>query len=194
MSSGQKIPLEIALEYGNRFMDKIKPHILKGEIAGSIRRQCKAVGDIEIVCVENKENPLSNLFVPGYPGMVKNGERMKSFKYPNKGLSFELYIAQPHDYGRILAIRTGSSFFSHHQLATAWNRRGFCGTVDGLRKKSECDHKGKIWKIKPEYKDNPTLPPVFETEIDFFNFLQIEWVLPIDRNWVSDKKELNYSL
>jgi len=106
----------------------------------------------------------------------------------------ELYITKLEDYGRILAIRTGSSAYSHIELALRWNRMGWCGTEDGLRRKSECIHKGNIWKIKPEYKNCPTLPPIFDTEEKFFDFLAIKWIEPAKRSWVSKHAEMNYSV
>jgi len=193
MSSGEKIKLEKAMNIARRFLALIEPFTQKCEIAGSVRRLNKEVGDIEIVCIENPFNSLDNLFHDKYPGLVVNGPRLKRFKYPNDKVQIELYIAQPHDYGRILAIRTGSSAYSHIKLAITWNRRGWCGTADGLRRKSECEKKGSQWKLKPEYKKlGCTKPPHFNTEYDFFNFLGIPWIPPEQRNWTSKHNELNY--
>lgn len=194
MSKGSKIPLAKASGIALRFLEHIKAYTVKAEIAGSVRRQNKFVGDVEIVCVENPLNSLNNLFYKGYPGLVVNGERLKRFKYPKQNIQIELYIARGYDYGRILAIRTGSSAFSHIKLATTWNRIGWAGTPDGLRRKKECIKKGSTWKIKDEYKGNPTKPPVFNTEYDFFNFLGIPWIPPQERNWTSQHDALNYSV
>jgi DNA polymerase/3'-5' exonuclease PolX len=191
MSNNPKIPKAKAMQYAMRFIKLIEPHVIKSEIAGSIRREQPMVSDIEIVCLEDMNNPLKNLFHKGFKGMVKNGDRFKQFKYPE--VSIDLFIAQPHDYGRILAIRTGSSVFSHLKLAVTWNRLGFAGTSDGLRRKKECEKKGTKWVLKEEYKDNPTLPPVFNTEVDFFDFLGIEWVAPKYRNWTSENNRINYA-
>jgi DNA polymerase/3'-5' exonuclease PolX len=194
MSTGPKIPLSKAYSVANRFLKLIDPYVEKAEIAGSVRRKCKMVGDIEIVCVENHFNGLDNIFHAEYPGIVVNGSRLKRFKYPKDRIQIELYIAQPYDYGRILAIRTGSSSFSHIKLAITWNRLGWCGTEQGLRRKKECDKKGSRWVLKPEYqKTNCIKPPVFDTEADFFEFLQIPWIPPEQRNWTSEHNNLNYS-
>lgn len=192
MSSGEKIKLEKAMNVARRFLALIEPFCDYGEIAGSVRRGCKEVGDIEVVVVENAFNSLDNLFHDKYPGMVVNGKRLKRFKYPKDKIQVELYIAQRHDYGRILAIRTGSSAFSHIKLAITWNRLGWCGTEWGLRRKSECIKKGSKWTVKPEFKGMETKPPVFATEVDFFNFLGIPWIPPSGRNWTSKHNELNY--
>ena len=137
---------------------------------------------------------MGKAFPEGFRGMTTNGSRLKKFVYNDSGIHIELYITTREDYGRILAIRTGSSAFSHIELALRWNRKGFAGTVDGLRLKRECDHKGSTWRIKPEYKSCPTLPPAFETEEDFFAFLGIEYIHPKARSWASKHQEINYKL
>jgi DNA polymerase/3'-5' exonuclease PolX len=192
MSSGKKIPLKKGQDVARRFLKLIEPYINYGEVAGSVRRECAEVGDVEIVCVQNDFNDLGNLFHDKYPGMVVNGKRLKRFKYPKDNVQVELYITTRSDYGRILAIRTGSSAYSHIKIAITWNRLGWCGTENGLRRKSECNKKGSKWVIKPEFKASPTKPPVFSTEYDFYNFLGIEWIPPRDRNWTSKHNEINY--
>jgi DNA polymerase/3'-5' exonuclease PolX len=193
MSEGLKIPIEKAMKVADRFLAIIQPYVTKIEVAGSVRRRAKTVGDIEFCCVENPFNALSNLFYKGYPGMVVDGARLKRFKYPASGIQIELYITSEIDYGRIFAIRTGSSAYSHIQLANTWWRLGWAGTIDGLRRRTECEHKGATWKIKPEYAANPTKPPPFITESDFFDFLGIPWIPPQERNWESKYQNLNYS-
>jgi hypothetical protein len=126
--------------------------------------------------------------------MVINGERLKRFKYPEQGIQIELYLPQSFDYGRILAIRIGSSAYAHLQLMTQANRLGWIGTADGLRRKKECEKtKSGIWKILPEYRLNPTKPPEFPTEESFFEFIEIPWIHPRERSWTAQKKDLNYS-
>lgn len=191
MSKGPRISIDKALPIANRFLKLLQPHVEKAEIAGSIRRLNTMVGDIEIVCVESPFNALENTFHSKYPGMVVNGPRLKRFKYPKMNLQIELYITSAHDYGRILAIRTGSSAYSHHKLAVTWNRLGWCGTSDGLRRKKECEKKSSKWVLKPEITE-PILPPVFNTEYDFYDFLKIPWIPPNQRNWTSNNNEHNY--
>ncbi|MBK5202158.1 MAG: hypothetical protein JJE45_00350 [Prolixibacteraceae bacterium] len=162
-------------------------------VVGSVRREVGYCHDVEVVCVAKDEFSMGLCFPEGYPGLTTNGTRLKKFYYPEKELHIELYITTMADYGRQLAIRTGSSFYSHAVLAIRWNRIGFCGTENGLRRKSECDHKGNIWRIKPEYKANATLPPAFDTEEHFYEFLGIPWCEPRLRSWVSNNQpEYNY--
>lgn len=195
MSEGVKMYLKLAQLIGDRVMKHLEPFVVIMSIAGSVRRECAKCGDIEVVCVPKDEFSMGQCFPENFYGMVTNGTRLKKFKYGQDGLipiSIELYITNLNDYGRILAIRTGSSAFSHH-FAMGWNRLGWAGTEDGLRRKSECNHKS-TWKIKPEYKLAPTLPPVFDTEEKFFAFIGEEWIHPKARSWVSNNAEYNYKL
>ena len=182
MSKFERMPLKRAQAIAERFMAYLKPYVSEMSIAGSVRRECGTVGDIELVIVPKDEFSMGKAFPEGYPGLTVNGSRLKRFIYADQGLQVELYITNKSDYGRILAIRTGSADYSHYVLAVRWNRIGWTGTPDGLRRKSECIKKS-TWKISPEYKLCPTLPPEFHTEEDFFAFLGIEWVHPKARNY-----------
>ena len=193
MSEKAKMLLARADMIAERFMQKVAPYCQKICVAGSVRRRCSEVGDIEFVVVAKDEFSMGQAFPEGYPGLKVNGSRLKRFVYPEKGIQIELYITTLADYGRILAIRTGSSAYSHIELAIRWGRLGWAGTEDGLRRKIECDKKS-TWRIKPEYKNCPTLPPVFDTEEKFYDFLGIEWIPPIKRSWKSKHEEINYKL
>lgn len=190
-----RMPLSQALSIARRFMMEIALHCNKAIVVGSTRRLKVDVGDIEVVCLPLEDDPLSldKHFHKDYPGIKINGSRLKRFYYPKSQVQIELYITNPADYGRIVAIRTGSSAYSHYVLATTWNRKGWCGTKDGLRRKKECDHKKKTWQINKEFKEHPTKPPPFDTEEEFFKFLGLDWIEPSRRSWVSKNQSLNYS-
>lgn len=191
MSKFDRMPLKKAQGIAERFMAYLGPFVSEMSIAGSVRRECGTVGDIEVVCVPRDEFSMGLAFPEGYRGLTVNGSRLKRFIYADWGLQFELYITNKTDYGRILAIRTGSSAFSHTKLAIRWGRIGWCGTENGLRRKVECNRKS-TWRIKPEYKNCPTLPPPFNTEEDFFAFLGVECIHPKLRSWESKHDEINY--
>lgn len=189
-TSETKIPLARAQNLAERFMRYLEPFVSVMSVAGSTRREVEFVHDIEVVVVAKDEFSMGQAFPLGYPGLTTNGSRLKKFYYPESDLHMELYITTIQDYGRMLAIRTGSSAYSH-SLAVQWNRMGWAGTDAGLRRKSECVHKS-TWKIKPEYKLAPTMPPVFDNEEKFFAFLGIEYTHPKARSWVSQNQEYNY--
>lgn len=187
-----KISLQKANNVAKRFLALIAPYITKAEIAGGIRRENKEVSEIVIVCVDNTHNPLDNLFSGGYKGLVTNGKRLKKFSYPESNINIELYIVASFDYGRMLAIRTGSSAYHHIKISIVYNRLGWCATENGLRRKKECDKKGAKWILKKEYEGKETKPPFFSSESEFFNFLGQNWIPPNQRNWIALKEVNNY--
>ena len=86
-----------------------------------------------------------------------------------------------------MAIRTGDADFSFKVLATQWASMGWCGVDGDLGRKDECYKKlynggSHKWVLKPEFKDNYSRPPVFDTEEMFFKWLGLEWVEPENRN------------
>lgn len=64
-------------------------------------------------------------------------------------------------------------------IAAGWNRIGWVGTKDGLRKKADCECKIKdgknTWKV---VNPKPELPPHWQTENEFFDWLGIKWIEP----------------
>jgi len=114
-----KIPLAEAEEIASRVVEKLMPYCQRIEIAGSIRRRKSEAGDIDIVA-EPKRVP--HLFgVPFWQGIptenlglvVKNGDQYKMVFLPEK-INLDLFIVlPPAQWVVILAIRTGSTEFSH---------------------------------------------------------------------------------
>jgi DNA polymerase/3'-5' exonuclease PolX len=135
MSEGSKIPLAVARNVADRFIKYLTPYVSQICVAGSVRREVDYCGDVEVVCVAKDEFSMGQAFPMGFKGLTINGTRLKKFFYPESGIHIECYITSEKDYGRMLAIRTGSSFYSHTALAMQWNRKGWCGTENGLRRK-----------------------------------------------------------
>ena len=92
----------------------------------------------------------------------------------------DLFMPEPIDYFRQLVIRTGSSDYVHHVVAASWKQKGWCGTSQGLRLISECtgtktaDNK-TTWKCTAL---NPILPPVWQSEEEFFEWLGLPFTPP----------------
>ena len=190
-------PLSDAYELAFHILDTLIPYCEKIHIAGSVRREKKEVGDIEIVC-QPKITVLKDMF--GWDeGIIRNldfinaienlGEIIKGkidgkyiqIRLP-EGINLDLFMPNVNDYYRQLAIRTGSADYSRNIIARGWRKMGFVGTKDGLRKKEDCKNTGSsekpIWKcINP----NPYLPPVWESEEHFFQWIGIKYLPPNER-------------
>lgn len=90
-----------ALQVAEKLVDWLAPACDRIVIAGSIRRRCDLIGDIELVAIPT---PLRNLF--GEPtgetlldlhlrktDLLKNGDRYKQFM--DSGYQVDLFLAQP---------------------------------------------------------------------------------------------------
>lgn len=183
------------LRIANRIVDTIAPFCEKCYIAGSIRRKSAECRDIEIVCKPLSDNSY-DLF-----GDVSTTTRIKAFRdavssigsikkgnadgryckiiLPETELQLDLFMPAAEDFYRQYAIRTGSGLYSWKVIAQAWVAKGWCGTDSGLRMRRECEEAGSTWKcIVP----NPVLPPVWQSEEAFFEWLGIDWISPEKRD------------
>lgn len=142
------------------------------EIAGSVRRKRRDVGDIEIVAIPKRIGLMEDSALdPILQGLVdkdklrriKNGEKMKQFDVVGAGCKLDLFLCEPETWGCIFTIRTGPATFSK-LLVTQWPG-GYC--PKGLRFKD-----GRIWDG-----DNPE-PLETPEEIDVFRVLQMKYVEP----------------
>lgn len=199
-----------AYRTAGRFAEILSPHCERLDIAGSVRRAKKEVKDIEIVCQPKREivkdpellfdegkEMVSRDFIHALAtitdAVMKGNTEGRYMQIKTKssicsGIYLDLFMPQPQDYYRQLIIRTGSADYVHNVIAAAWKRKGWCGVKDlGLRLISECDSKqdsaGKTtWHLKPET-SNPTLPPFWHTEEEVFNWLNLEYVIPANREY-----------
>lgn len=150
-------------------------------ITGSIRRQKPDVKDIEIVCLpaNGKRNLLGMYFINAGHTIVKGGfgGRYVQMVIKDKGIKLDLFMPQEADYYRMLAIRTGPKEYGH-KLDTAWREMGWVGTDDGLRKESQCVQKGKTWHCTAM---QPDLPPPWQSEREFIEWLGLPYLEPEER-------------
>lgn len=206
----QKYPYKYAAKAADYIMALLKPHCIRLHIAGSIRRMKYEVKDIEIVCEPatvtiNKglfgdpEHVVSPGFITAIESITKevvkgkpNGRYMQIITTSElcPGIKLDLFMPKSEDYWRQFAIRTGSAEFAHNVIAAAWKRKGWCGVKDlGLRKISECTGKkesaGKtVYTLNPDIV-YPTLPPVWTSELDFFEWLELPYTDPMMREYQS---------
>ena len=188
-----------AKEIAIRVYKALQPWCERIEIAGSVRREKADVHDIELVCdpavilqndmfgeVLAKQRVAGFLNAVRAQGKIIKGDiasgRFVQVELP-EGIVLDLFMPQSFDFYRQLAIRTGSADYSHKVIATAWIKKGYVGTENGLRLASECYAKDlgdgkKKWICN---NPNPTLTPVFQNEYEFFKWLGLEWLSPNKR-------------
>lgn len=158
--------LQEALPIAERVRAELEPYCWRCEIAGSIRRRCPEVNDIEIVCIPKPYE--TGLFASGIARVVRNWRKIRGelpCRYTRRrlpeGIELDLFFARQDNWGLIFAIRTGSARFTE-RLACRWVQRG-CHSRDGMLHDAE---------------DVPV--PIREEE-DLFAYLGLAWIPPEER-------------
>ena len=126
-----RTPLAEAVNLGKYFIEQLQPGCERIEFAGSVRRQRRDVGDVEVVCIprvvpdmfggESTATWLDTL-IPhlAQKGRVQfagaDGPRLKKF-WLAEGLKLDLFITDAQRWPVCFALRTGGQSFSK-QLVT----------------------------------------------------------------------------
>src|ERR1035437_1907534 len=87
-------------------LEQLKPHCIRAEIAGSLRRKKPLVGDIEIVAIPKPY--LTGMFEDGIATVVNKWEKVRGelpCKYTQRilpeGIALDLFFAQEDNWGSI---------------------------------------------------------------------------------------------
>ncbi len=172
---------------------KLLPHCERLNTAGSVRRRKAVIHDIELVAIPKLETLSLGLFdtqtqvSPQFTEQVAalgeirlgrvSGRQMK-IELP-EGINLDLFLPQPDDYFRQLAIRIGPADYSKNVLAAGWRKIGWCGSDKGLRKVTDCQQRasgGKLdWFCVNE---NAEVHPCWPDEESFFDWINVDWIEP----------------
>jgi len=178
MSTDFRIPLAKALDVAANTLATLRPHCHKADIAGSVRRQRSTVGNLEIVCLPDR-NAIESLplFAGGFPAAVEQWPGIKGSPdgcYTQRllpcGLKLDLFMPHPDAYGLILAIRTGSAEWCKQVLAPAWDRAGY-----------RCEDGLLCQVVDEDFPDNWDTTVHCRTERELFDVIGLKWVEPVDR-------------
>jgi DNA polymerase/3'-5' exonuclease PolX len=150
-------------------LELLRPHCIRIEIAGSLRREKPEVKDIEIVAIPKPYQ--TGLFQDGIAEVVSQWQKVKGeleygkCKYTQRilpeGIKLDLFFAEEGNWGLIFAIRTGSADYSHKVLANGWVKRGYKSEGGYLTQG------GKVYEVREEK--------------DLFDRLGIQYVEPKHR-------------
>lgn len=187
-----------ARKIADRIVELLQPHCDKIDIAGSIRRQKAEVKDIEVCCLPKQEFVQTDLLgggslvrTRGFADAINlfahkiikgqdDGKMMQIQLKGNTPLMLDLFIPLPDDYYRVFAIRTGSALYSEKVIAAGWCKKGWRGTYNaGLRLMQYTMQTKSGWKC---LNINSPLPPVWQSEEEFFNWIDVPWTAPYLRN------------
>lgn len=167
----------------------IRPHCHRAEVAGSVRRGKREVGDIEIICIpkyetvptgndlfreeEKRNNLLFDHWATSVPftWIKPNTDRIAPWqispdgKYWRgllpEGVKLDLWIAKRENWGFLFTVRTGPKDFSK-KLVTFSALRGY-----------PCKD-GYVWCAGDRL--------VISEEDQMFRLLDLEWIAPEDRD------------
>ncbi len=182
--SKQKRMFEEVLPIAEHLAEELAPVTTRLEIAGSLRRKTKEVGDIEIVCIAE---PIIDLFGEPQPSvsvlhhriqdladgpLLVDGPKMKKFRY--SGIQVDLFIATPDSWGLILMLRTGSAAYSRMMVTPhPYGRRPWNLAVKD----------GYVWNVDEE--GERQLVPV-PSEEDLYRLWGWPWDAPEKRDYRED--------
>ena len=186
MSTGACWPLARASRVADRLVEILTPHCLRVQVAGSIRRGCPDVGDIEIVLlprVVERMAPgpgllfdvprrvvvslaweaLDALTTEGkLPAPSKGGQRYRCYPATEKTLQVDVFqVTDGRAWGPLLAVRTGPAGYSKFLAGVKLRQRG-------LYLEGGLVHRNGVVVPCPE-------------EADFFDACGMPWVEPRDR-------------
>lgn len=133
LSDSKKFAYAEAHSIALAVLELLRPHCIRIEIAGSIRREKPEVKDIEIVAIPKPYQ--TGIFQDGIAEVVNQWQKVKGeleygkCKYTQRilpeGIKMDLFFAEEGNWGLIFAIRTGSADYSHKVLANGWVKRGY---------------------------------------------------------------------
>lgn len=158
--------LETAYNLASFVLAELKPHCIRAEIAGSIRRRKPEVKDIEIVLIPKPYE--IGLFSSGVATVINQWAKVKGelpCKYTQRilpgGTKLDLFFCEPENWGYIFALRTGSQEFNIRTLMNTWKAKGYEGRDGSLMLYGR--------------------PVALYEEEDLFSKLGLGWVKPEDR-------------
>ena len=151
---------EEALKIAERVKGQLEPYCNRIQIAGSIRRRKAEVKDIEIVAIPEDRFQIGLIVNKWMKVRGDVGGKYIQRTLPD-GINLDLFFASKENWGHILAIRTGSTEFSHKVLGTGWVKAGY-------KSKEGMLHKG----------DEPI---EIREEMDLFRLIGIDYIEPEKR-------------
>lgn len=166
----KRYPHAEALKIATAAVEKLRPHCIRIEIAGSIRRKKPMVKDIEILAIPKPYS--TGFWEDGVAKVVNQWQKVKGdmvygkTKYTQRvlpsGIKLDLFFVEEGNWGNQLAIRTGSAEYSHEVWGYEWVRNGY-KSVGGYLTRD-----GKKYEVREER--------------DLFKMLGIAYVEPEQRN------------
>lgn len=186
------IDLIKAKNIAGQITETLAPHVVKMHLVGSLARDEITVKDIDIMVHPKKIFNQTDLFGGGHyttdHNFFKAAQKLiaqitigsLTGRYVQAtlhcGITMDMFLPQPHDYYRHLAIRTGPASYAKQAIADTWVKKGWVGTELGLRRRHDCTHTpGGGWHC---FAQNGEIPPEWQSEKEFFEWLGVPYMQP----------------
>jgi DNA polymerase/3'-5' exonuclease PolX len=165
MSKVPKHPYDDMIKHATRIADTISPFCERIEIAGSLRRQRKMIGDIEIVAIPRRPVTVFGEPIVGAPNDLAiflnskirkdqyrlNGDKLKSWY--SGGVQVDLFLPERANWGWRYMLSTGSGDFNKWLVT----KRAWRGAMPANMKSEG----GFLWR-DGEKLETPTEQDVFD--------------------------------
>jgi DNA polymerase (family 10) len=110
-SAGGRVTLEVAMDAAQTLMSRLEdlPGVKKIEYAGSLRRMCETIGDVDLLVASPDPTPIMDAFVthPSVTRVIANGDA-KSSVLVERGLQVDLRVVPAEVWGAAMIYFTGS--------------------------------------------------------------------------------------
>lgn len=179
MSNNIKLPWQQMRSVASGVIRRLEPACHRIEVAGSLRRMCDEVGDVEIIAIPRMDidlfgneldtSEVDHLLATWPVTMHKNGGKYKQFSFVGStGYTYKIDLflqPDPATWGVNMLLRTGSAQFSHKMVSPKW-QGGY--KPDGLEVKD-----ARVWR------DGVTLATPEEWNV--FELWGMKYIEPRDR-------------
>lgn len=171
-----RIPLDEATEIAKRLRQRLEPRFSRVEIAGSVRRQSKTVGDIDLVVCGNTIDYTQDVIARALCGtsdkvyIESNPEKLPRNAYfvifeDGSSIGVDVWVIRPESFGSALMHCTGSLSFNV-LIRRLFRAKGMNLDLNGVHRD------GLLSRM--------------ETELDVFDAAGLKFIPPTDREFGFD--------
>jgi DNA polymerase (family 10) len=160
--AGRRMPLDVAYEVAEELVGGLHtlPSVAQAAHAGSLRRMCETIGDIDLLVASDEPAAVMEGFAHlRLVAEVRAGGTTKAVALTTKGIHVDLRVVTPHSWGSALLYFTGSKAHNIHLRRIA-QRRGLKLSEYGLVRADD------------------DVPVAAAREEDVYEALDMAWVPP----------------
>ena len=134
LESQKRFRLDEATLMAERFVGILRRKLLKAriEVAGSLRRGCETIGDIDVVITDTSFEQVESVIKE----LTQVESKEPKLKFSYLGYPFEIIVVEPQNFGAALALWTGNSNYKQMLITKAKDKGYQLSAETGLIKNS----------------------------------------------------------